>query len=325
MGAGIGGKAPAPPDYTAAAEAQAEGSRQNVVEQTYANRPDINTPYGSISWERPEYPGAGDAGGYGGEGGGGPSGLGSTIRGVLGQGGGGEGGGGGYDPTEWAMNLNLPPEMLEALQSQQRIASGRSRMGEALLGQAGADLSGGMDWGSLPGMTGGADARNRAEQAIYERAASRLDPMWQQRTSGMETQLANQGLTPGSEAYDRAMGNLGRDRTDAYQTAIREAIMGGGSEASRQQALDLQARQQGISEGLQRQYGGMNALNAFLSGQQVGMPQMPGFNTAGQAQAPQYLNAANMQYQGDLNQYGANQASLQGLMGGMGSFLPYML
>jgi hypothetical protein len=101
--------------------------------------------------------------------------------------------------------------------------------------------------------------------------------------------------------------------------------MGGGSEASRQQALDLQARQQGISEGLQRQYGGMNALNAFLAGQQVQQPQMPGFNTAGQAQAPQYMQAANLGYQGALNQYGANQAQLQQLMGGMSGLVPFML
>lgn len=320
-----GGKgAPAPPDYTGAAEAQAQGSRQNVIEQTYANRPNIVTPYGNVTWTRPDYPGtpgymADEAGtGMGSQNA--PAGLGGAVAGALGQGG---GGGsemdpyGGYDPSAWQMNVNLPPEAQAALEAQQRINLQRSQMGEQMAGTAMQDLQQGVDWGGLPEVTGGEAARNAAEQALYQRGASRLDPMWQQRQQQQTSQLAAQGLEPGTEAYTRAMGDLNRAQTDAYQALLNESIMGGGQEASRQYQLDAANRARAIQEAYQQQYGGINALNAALQGQQVQMPQFPGFAQAGQAQAPQYLQAAQLGYQGALNQYGANQAGMQGLFGGL--------
>ena len=352
---GSGSKAPAPPDYTGAAQAQAQGSRENVIEQTYANRPDVSTPWGSVSWTRPEYPGApGYVGGEpgntgtqytGGSTGGGSSnpfaGFGSLLGGGSGSGimdvinktmpssvraGQQDTGYGGYDPSQWAMNVTLPPEVQAAVEAQQRIQQGRSRMGEQMLGQAGQTLSQGVDWSALPGVTGGEDARNAAENAIYGRETSRLDPMWQQRQQQQQSQLAAQGLEPGTEAYTRSMGDLNRAQNDAYQQAMYGAITGGGQEASRQSGLESANRARALQEAYQKQYGGINALNAFLQGQQVQMPQFPGFGQAGQAQAPQYLQAAQLGYQGALNQYGANQAQLQGLLSGAGGMvgLPFM-
>jgi hypothetical protein len=182
-----------------------------------------------------------------------------------------------------------------------------------------------VDWAGMPQVTGGEEARNAAEQAIYQRGASRLDPQWQQRQEALQSQLAGQGLEPGTEAYTRASGDFGRAQNDAYQQLMNEAIMGGGQEASRQYQLDSANRARAIQEAYQQQYGGINALNAALQGQQVQMPQFPGFGQAGQAQAPNYLGAAQAQYQGALNQYGANQAGLQGLFGGLGGLasLPF--
>jgi hypothetical protein len=65
----------------------------------------------------------------------------------------------------------------------------------------------------------GAQARDRAEGAIYGRETSRLDPMFAQREQTMNASLANQGLDPGSAAAQTTRDQFGRDRNDAYQQA----------------------------------------------------------------------------------------------------------
>jgi len=125
----------------------------------------------------------------------------------------------------------------------------------------------------------GAQARQHAEDAIYQRAASRLDPMWGQREQAFNTGLANQGIDPNSAAGQAAFGNFGRSRNDAYSSALMDAIMGGGQEASRQQQMDLTGRMaplwamSGI-KGLSSMPGtppGANYLGAALAQGQYGM------------------------------------------------------
>lgn len=223
-------------------------------------------------------------------------------------------------PDEWTQTQTLSPEAKAALEAQQRIGRGRSELAESLLGRAKSELSTPMDWTGAPQIGNGMEARQRAEDALYQRQASRLDPMWNQRQQSMQQQLANQGVEAGSEAYRNAMDDFSRGRNDAYDTAMQGAISGGGNEMSRQFGQDMQGRQQWIAEQLQRRGMTMNEINAALSGQQVGMPNMPmANNTAGAAQGANFLGAANMQGQFGLqNQQMQNQMT-QGLMqGGMG-------
>ena len=138
----------------------------------------------------------------------------------------------------------------------------------------------------------GAQARQRAEDAIYGRETSRLDPRFQQEQEHLQTQLANQGLPIGSEAYTNAMGDFGRYKNDAYQQAQYGAITGGGQEASRQQQMDMNARfapEQGL---------------AGLAG------------LTGQSQNS-LLPAALAQYQGALQRYGIDQAGKNSQMSGL--------
>ena len=58
----------------------------------------------------------------------------------------------------------------------------------------------------------------------YSTLTSRLDPQWQQREQQQKTELANQGLAPGGEAYTNAMRDFGQARNDAYQQANLAAI-----------------------------------------------------------------------------------------------------
>jgi hypothetical protein len=149
----------------------------------------------------------------------------------------------------------------------------------------------------------GDQARDQAIQAAYGQASSRLDPQWNQKEEQTKTQLANQGLDPSSEAYQNAMGDLNRQRNDAYTSAMNSAI-GQGTQAGATLFGENQASQM-------MPYQQLMAMSG-LSGQ----AQTP---MAGQAQTPQTLAAQLAAYQGALQNYGIQQQGKNSGMAGMGN------
>ena len=81
--------------------------------------------------------------------------------------------------------------------------------------------------------------------------------------------------------------------------------------------MDMSRRQQAIAETLQRRGWTINEINALLSGQQVGMPNMPGFTAAGRAQAPDLMGAYAAGTQNDIDQYNAQQMREQSMLSGL--------
>ena len=61
-----------------------------------------------------------------------------------------------------------------------------------------------------------AEARQQTIDAINSQYASRLDPQFADAQTALETQLANQGIGVGSDAYTKAMESQNRSRNDAY-------------------------------------------------------------------------------------------------------------
>lgn len=94
--------------------------------------------------------------------------------------------------------------------------------------------------------------RGRVEEALM----SRMNPQLQQDRALREAQLRQQGITLGSEAYDRAMGQLDQQSTDARM----QAILAGGQEQSRLTALN--AGQAQFQNAAQAQQFGQNATAA---------------------------------------------------------------
>lgn len=109
--------------------------------------------------------------------------------------------------------------------------------------QRGVDLSG------QPSLTQDfSGERQRVEDSLYGRATGRLDDQFSRREEDVRTQLMNQGIREGSEAWNNSMRDFGNERQDAYGDARDRAIMAGGSEQSRLFADALRARQQGVGE-----------------------------------------------------------------------------
>ena len=214
----------------------------------------------------------------------------------------------------------------------------------------GADYSGLGPMGDVPigqyttaeGSIGDPNAfRQQGADAAYNSAMSRITPQYDEQRRAMEVKLSNQGLQPGDRAYDSAMEGIGQAETDATQQAIWGSQAAGRQEASQmydqlmgqnqniynqnlganqqnwQQAMSNsqyanQIRQQQIAEQQGMRGSSLNEMNALLSGQQVGMPQMPGF-TGAQAAAPGPI------YQSGVDAANSQAAGQQSLWGGLAS------
>lgn len=336
---------PPAPDYMGLANQMGAIGNQLTTQQTYANRPNVTTPYGNVTWTPPQYdPNIGTQAGLGGTGatGTGTGGSGGGYPGSFGAGfvaqaaqraagtmqpSGGTGYGGAQEPGQWGLDISLSPDQQAALDSQQRIGAARSGLAEDMFSRVSGELGQAPDWGSVPGMPDTQQARQLGFDSAYGQAASRLDPMWEQKSEAFQSQLMNQGLRPGTKAYDTAMANLGRDRNDAYQSAINNANLQGEQFAAGEFSRGLTGRQQGISELLQRRGTSLNEVNALLSGAQVSMPGMPSYSsTAGVSQTPNLMGAGQAGYSAGMDQFNAQQAQMQNLMslaGGAGG-LPFM-
>jgi hypothetical protein len=144
------------------------------------------------------------------------------------------------------------------------------------------------------------NAGTSAQQAIM----SRLQPQINQQRSQLQTQLANQGITPGSAAYENAMNEQMRSENDLLSQAALQGLN-----------LDMTARQQGLGEaqtvaGFANQAQQQAFNQALASGQFGNEAQQAKLNAAIQNQQAQ--NAAQQQaFNQALNSYGANVQSQQ--------------
>jgi hypothetical protein len=348
---------PKAPDYEEAAQAQARSSREVTEQQTWANRPDQVTPWGTQSWENQQV----------------------------------------WDPStqqylnRWTQNTELNPESQRALDAQLALTTGRSELGASLFPRAQQEFGQAIDWNQFDPAGNRVQAGNltpeqlargyetagpeldpssryfqQANDAIYNQWADRALPQQERDTDALRTQLYNMGLKEGDAGYDREMEKLRQTQGDAMRQAQYQATIGAGGEAqrflgmdaatraqltgeNRDQAsfgnqaagqafgmeaqaggqnfgqqmqasqYDTQLRQQQIAEEMQRRGFSLNEINALISGQQVGMPSMPGFQNAQRSEGVQALQAAQLTGQAELDRFNAQQQATQGMMSGIGS------
>jgi len=159
----------------------------------------------------------------------------------------------------------------------------------------------------------GQDAGGYQQQATNA-IMSRMQPQLQWQKEALDTQLANQGIAPGTEAWNRA------EQQNAWQAndATQQAVLAG-------YGLGQQQLQSNIGLG---QYAGQQMGN--LLGQSAAtIPQFQGFQGA-QAQAAPIAQAAAQQgqYMGDVynQQMAARNANVGGILGlggalGMGALM----
>jgi hypothetical protein len=163
--------------------------------------------------------------------------------------------------------VSLTPEGKKAYDLERQVDTGTNRLALQGVGQAGKIL--GQSF-TLNGLAPEASAGDiEADRARYEGAlSSRLEPQFERDRAGMEQRLADQGISPGSEAYNRDMDELNRAKTDARMQVISQ----GGNEGRAQDATVAGLRQRQMQEALLKRSQPINEIGALLGTGQVGMP-----------------------------------------------------
>jgi hypothetical protein len=319
------------PNYSQAAQDTAAGNLANAQATTIANRVNQNTPYGSLNYVQgtdangnPTWTANQTAS---------PQ-LGSAINSNLGN-----------LASTYSQNYQAPaayqplqtPGAYQAIQAPTFSTGGDlasmgyygSRLNaqqldpNSLKALPQYDVNTQINRGALPSY--GINPGQSYSDAIMQR----LQPSLARQSASSDVQLANQGIMPGSEAYNTAKTLLSQNQNDALTSAIVGGMNVGlqanqqayGQEAG-QIGLNLQGQGQNFNQGIagNQQYMGANqqAYQQQLANQQLGMQaQNQAFNQT-QAQNQYGLGAQNQAYNQVMgqNQYGLgaqNQAFNQGV------------
>ena len=161
------------------------------------------------------------------------------------------------------------------------VQTGTGQFGQAQGGPNAPRLQRQLDTSQLAAMP--VNAGMTAQQAIM----SRLDPQLQRQRSQLETQLTNQGLARGGEAYNAAITEQQQQENDLRTQAALQGI-----------SLDMGARQQGLGEAQTLgSFANQSALARFGAGQQATQSQNAAIaQNAGIAlQSGQFANQAQAQ------------------------------
>ena len=262
---------------------------------------------------------------------------------------------GGGVPT---ITQTLTPEAQKTLEAQQRVQYALAGLGEQGIGNASNILStpfqptstqinkefadygraqNTLDTSNLAAMP--INAGTTAQNLILQR----LQPTMDQGDTSFKQALANQGLAPGTEAYNAAFRNREMSKNDLYNQAALQGIN-----------LDMSARQQGYNElmgnaglynmalgqdysqGLSRaQFGNtaqqqqlaqdlalrgqpLNEIIGLMGGSQIQLPQFAGYQGS-QVTPPPTFGATQAQGAADMQAYGVQQAGANATTQGIGS------
>ena len=211
------------------------------------------------------------------------------------------------------------PTMVQELSPEQQGLYNQSVQTKGLLGNLGiqgatalGDVIGqNLDMSSLPAAPGDASAtRDQVINSMMTRVNEDTNRSIDQKNSD----LIAAGIRPGTQAYDNAMAQIERGRTDARQ----QAIIAGGSEAQRDYQMDSDRRRTALSEMLAGRQTPLNEINALMSGSQVSNPfAVPNAAQNTQVAPAPVFGAAQAQGAADLGAYNAQQASTGNAMSGL--------
>jgi hypothetical protein len=284
---------PAQVDYGAAAKAQGAANKETAIAQGYINNPNVYSPAGS-----------------------------QLVT---------------FDPTtnQPTVKQSLTPTAQETFDTQQRVQKLLSGLGEtgattaqgvigqafAPTGTAGQSLQTRLDLSNLAQMP--VNAGTTGQQAIM----ARLEPQLQRQQAAMENQLANQGITPGSEAYRTAQTQSAQNRNDLLSQAALQGISldtgaraQGFNEQQSQMSAQNAAQQQELSRQLAMRQQPLNEITGLLSGSQIQMPQFQNYQAA-QVAPPPIFAAAQAAGQQNTQNYGINSANVNAANQGLYNLL----
>lgn len=320
---------PPAPDYRGAAQAQGAANVETARAQGRMNNPNVTTPYGqqTVTWG-----GSGPATyNWNGQTFGSTDDLRKSLSDYATQ-----NNYTGADVDKWlqspdtygikqtsgtpsdqpTITQTLAPAQQQLLDAQNRISGNLAGVAETGLNRVGSAMAQPFDQSNIHPLQADAAARQAAQDAAYRQQTSRLDPQWNTRQQQQETQLRNQGLVPGSEAYDNAMRDFNFGRNDAYSSAFNNSFNTGLAAQQADFGMQNQANTQNTQLQAYLRSLPLNELNALRTGSQVQNPQFQGYNPS-QVAAPPIFGAAQAQAGAQQNAYNAQVGQQNAMTGGL--------
>ena len=276
-----GGKAPKAPDPKVVSDAQTRSNQQTAAFNAAINRTNTYTPAGSSTFTQT-----------------GQDASGAPI---------------------YRQDVTLSPDAQALYEQQNRQSRQLGDVAGGMMSRVGDAYSQPLDTSKVPKLYGADDllgARQQTQDALYNRQAAYLDPQWGDRERALTTQLANQGVVEGSEAWRNARDQFSRERSFDYDRAREAAILAGQSEVPMLSDVASRNRGQSMQELYSERALPLNEFNALRSSSQVDLPQFQGatpVNMAGTDVSGNMWNA----YQARMDRYNAQQQGSNNIMSGL--------
>ena len=282
----MGSKSDAPPapDYVGAAYAQGAANVDAARASAKLSNPNVYTPYGS-----------------------------QTVT---------------YNGDVPTVTQSLTPTSQKTLDAQQAVQYQLANLGQKGTGIASNVLDKPFNFGG-PAVQTSLDTSGIAKMPVnagttgQQAIMARLEPSLAKQRVSTETQLINQGLRPGTEAYNNAIQLLGQQENDARQQAVLQGLnldIGSNAQGFNQALQGGQfgnvAQQQALAEAIQQRQMPLNEISALMSGSQIQNPQFGAYAGANVAPAP-IANATAQQGAYAANAYNQQVAQDNALTSGL--------
>ncbi len=282
-GGGKGSSPPPAPDYTGAAQATAAGNKEAAIASQAGNMINQYTPQGSVTYAQ---------------------------RGEV------------NGTPLWEQVVHLSPEQQAAYNKDVAMNAALQDVGQQGLGYVQSALNKPLSFEGMQGLGTPGEIQAAASDAAYKNAMRYTEPRMQREQASLENQLANQGITRGSEAWNAAMQDAAAQRENVYSQAQNQAYLQGLQGAQQAYQQGLGTRQQQIAEAQTLRSDPLNMLNAVRTGSQMQTSAMPqaGVSSPGQLatwSGPDLLGATTAQGQYNQGLYNANTAASSNQMSGL--------
>lgn len=280
---------PAAPSPTATATAQTASNQATALYQAQLNNVNQVTPYGNETFTQ--------SGGTPGD---------PTT-------------GAGATPPQFTSNITLSPAEQTLLNNQQALQTQQQGIAGTALNQAQTTQATPYSLGGLPQLATASDISN-ASNAGTQDVLNLIQPQMSENNELFTANLANEGITQGSQAYNNAMLQQSNANNAAYDSAALTGVQAG--QALQQESLTN--NQQAVADYTQQYNAPINEYQALTNGTQVTNPSFasPESNSVAPTNTAQISQNA---YQQALNAYSAQVAqsnqSNNAIFGLGGSFL----
>jgi hypothetical protein len=206
-----------------------------------------------------------------------------------------------YGNDLYTATQSLSPQQQKLLDSTNALNNGLMSTANSGLNYANGVLSKpGIDTSSLPSV--GINPGQSYQDAIM----SRLQPQIKQQNDQFDQQMANQGIAPGTQAYDNAKRVLGQQQNDLLTSSTVNGFNTG-----------LAANQNSFQQQAYNQMQPINVINALRTGSQVQNPSFVNVPQQATTSGPDMLGATSALGQYNTNAYNAQTSSANSLTSGL--------